>query len=101
MKLNPFTKELEITFIDQFTEDESDKFFEEYTEKIKAIDPRDYTLTLDAREMKVLQPKVVDILEEAYKLYKETAFKNVIFKVSDNPIVKMQLNRILRKRSYC
>lgn len=46
--------------------------------------------------MKVLQPKVVDILEEAYKLYKETAFKNVIFKVSDNPIVKMQLNRILR-----
>lgn len=97
MKLKPLTKELEIEFIDSFTEDESALFFNEYTREIKSINPHDYTLILDAKEMKVLQPQVVDILEDAYELYKETAFKKVIFKVSDNPIVKMQLNRILRK----
>lgn len=97
VKVKPLTKELEIEFIDRFTEGESANFFNEYTKEVKSINPYDYTLILDAKEMKVLQPKVVDILEEAYKLYKETSFKKVIIKVSDNPTVKLQLNRILRK----
>lgn len=71
-------------------------FFTEYQQTISKIQPAEYELVVDCKEMQVETPEMQEKLSAAFELYKETGFKQVTFEVS-SAIIKMQLNRIARK----
>lgn len=74
-------------------------FFNEYQQTVKKIQPAEYELVVDCKEMQVETPDMQEKLSATFELYKETGFKQVTFEVS-SAIIKMQLNRIARKVSF-
>ncbi|AXI09241.1 hypothetical protein CUC15_09995 [Oceanobacillus zhaokaii] len=99
MELNIIKKEFKIEFRGSFSQQQTTNFLNDYNKHIGSITPSDYTLVLGKREMKVLTQEVGSILESAFELYENTGFKKVQIEISESPVVKMQLNRILKKTS--
>lgn len=73
------------------------EFLNEYNSKTSKIQVSDFTLIVDCQEMSVETQDKVQKLEEVFKMYQQTGFKDISFKVkASNGILKMQLNRIIR-----
>lgn len=71
-------------------------FFDEYNNMVAQIQPAEYELVVDCKEMQVVSPDMTEKLAASFELYKSTGFKKVIFEASSS-IIKMQLNRIARQ----
>lgn len=99
MQLNKGTKEVMVLLEGNFTEQQAGEFITEYSNIVKVINPSDYVLRIDCKDMRVVTKELVPSLEACYGLYKQSGFKNVIFEIVKSPIVKMQLARIARKVS--
>lgn len=97
MGINPAKKEMNITIIGNFSNEQALQFISDYNSKVKSINAADYTLCLDCTDLNVVTPDLVDSLEACYALYKSSNFKHVVFEISKTAILKMQLSRIARK----
>ncbi|MFJ8528410.1 hypothetical protein [Bacillus sp. NPDC094106] len=71
-------------------------FITDYKRNIAGFNPKEYTIELDCTKLNVTSADVLPMLEECYKLYIADGFQKVIFVVSNNTILKMQLNRVAR-----
>ena len=70
-------------------------FFNDYSQTVSAINPSEYELVVDCKEMQVETPDMLEKLGASFSLYNETGFKQITFEIS-SAVIKMQINRIAR-----
>jgi len=97
MGINLAKKEMNITIIGNFSNEQAQQFISDYNAKVKTINASEYILRIDCKDLNVVTPDLVESLEACYALYKSSNFKQVIFEISKAAIIKMQLSRIARK----
>ncbi|WP_138494156.1 hypothetical protein [Paenibacillus pinistramenti] len=79
-----------------FSPEDGKASIEDYHQYIADIHVPDYTLDLDCSQLEVSAPESLPHLGHCFELYKKDGFKKIIFRLSDNPILKMQLNSLAR-----
>ncbi|AGK55327.1 hypothetical protein [Bacillus sp. 1NLA3E] len=79
-----------------FSEGDAVSFINQYNKHTASFNPTEYIIDLDCTDLKVSDNDVLPMLEQCYKMYKESGFSKVIFKIKQNTILKMQLGRIAR-----
>ena len=97
MNVNRVKKELNIMIEGNFSPEQAQRYVSDYNANVKSINPSEYVLRLDCRDLNVITPDLVDSLEACYILYKSSQFNKVIIEIKQVAILKMQLNRIARK----
>ena len=81
----------------KFEKEDGQAYMTDFTQKISSINPSDYTLKFDCRNLSVSANESLDLLQGCFNLYKETGFKKVIAVLDSNQIVlEMQFKRLAR-----
>lgn len=93
--LNKTAKKMELFVSGKADPEAVQGFFDEYTDAVKKIQPSEYELVVDCKEMQVETPDMLEKLSATFDLYGKTGFKQITFEVS-SAILKMQINRIAR-----
>jgi hypothetical protein len=83
--------------VGSFSAEDGTDFFETYQRTISSFAVSEYNIDIDSTELRVTEPSILPMLEGCFLMYKADGFKRIIFRVSNNRIVKMQLNRIAIK----
>ena len=96
IKVNRIKKVVEMMVGESFTDEDVKNFVNDYLKNMSSIDTSAYTLEVDCTTMKVVEAKMAPKLEASFNMYKESGFNKVIFQISKNTVLKMQLNRIAR-----
>lgn len=96
IKVNQAQQTIDMEVKGSFTPEQAEAFHRDYTTKVGSIEPGKYTLNVDCTSMNIITQDMVPKLEHSFGLYKESAFNKIVFSIKENPIVKMQLNRIAR-----
>lgn len=95
IKLNNLAKTVSIHLAGDAEADKVQDFINLYNRTVKQINPNEYDLVVDCRELKVGSQDMIDGLTGVLSMYKETGFNKVIFEI-ENIVVKMQINRVAR-----
>lgn len=95
-KTNKAGKKFDIAVSGTFSEQDAVAFITQYNKETSAFAPKEYDIELDCTELNVSSQDVLPMLEQCYKLYIESGFKKVIFKIAKNVVLKMQLGRVAR-----
>ncbi|WP_208588773.1 hypothetical protein [Gracilibacillus suaedae] len=90
------SKTVYMNVVGTFTPDQADKFHQDYEKQIGSISTIDYVLQVDCKDMKVINQEMTPKLTQSFKLYKKSGFKKVEFLITNNVVIKMQLNRIAK-----
>lgn len=96
IQINNLNKVVTFAVAEKITMEEAKLFVSEYKVKMKTINAAEYTLEADCTSMRVLDQDNAANLTDVMKMYKETGFKKIILKISNNNILKMQLSRVAR-----
>ncbi|PMC40620.1 hypothetical protein CJ195_02580 [Bacillus sp. UMB0899] len=96
IKVNRGAKNVEMYIGGTFTPTDVQNFVSDYKNKISVINANEFTLEIDCTFMDLLKQEMIPSLENSYKMYKESGFKKVVFKIKQNPVLKLQLNRLAR-----
>lgn len=94
--IHPETKKIDINIVGVFTPEQASQFHIDYEKQINSISAKEYLLIVDCRDMKVINQDMVPALTHSLELYKSSQFNRIEFTINKNPILKMQLNRIIR-----
>lgn len=94
--INQAKKVFDVTVAGSFNETDAVNFINQYKAKTATFKPTEYIIDLDCTELNVTTQDVVPMLEQCYKMYQESGFSKVTFKIKENTILKMQLNRVAR-----
>ncbi|ANS73584.1 hypothetical protein AWM70_02480 [Paenibacillus yonginensis] len=79
-----------------FSPEDGKASIEAYHRYISEIHVPDYVIDLDCRGLEVSAPESLPHLGHCFELYKKDGFKKIIFRISGNPILKMQLSSVAR-----
>ncbi len=96
IKVNRGAKIVEMYIGGTFTATDVQNFVADYKKEISAISAKEFTLEIDCTYMDLLKQEMIPSLENSYKMYKESGFNKVVFKIKQNPVLKLQLNRLAR-----
>lgn len=96
MSMDKTKKELNVRIWGMFGPDDANAFIEEFNKIVTAIQPKEFVLAFDAKELNVSKPEMLPMLEGCFKMYKAIGFKKVLAKVGSNVTLKMQLGRVGR-----
>ena len=96
IQINKIKMVVTFAVAENVTMEEAKLFIAEYNAKMKTINAAEYTLEVDCTSMKVLDQNMAGNLTDVMKMYKETGFMKVIFKINTSPVLKMQLARVAR-----
>lgn len=103
LKLDQTSKQLFAEVSGSFGPDDADGFLKDYFANLKKIDPKDYKLIFDCKELKVTGKdaksgtNMTALLKGCIEQYKKDDFKEVVFNCGSNVIIKMQLGRLSRE----
>ncbi|HWJ77647.1 MAG TPA: hypothetical protein VNR61_06190 [Niallia sp.] len=75
------------------------EFINEYNKTVNSIQPSQYDLIVDCLEMDLEKQEMIDKLSAVFIMYKETGFKNIIFKVKKANLQK-QLSEVARMSGF-
>jgi len=89
-------KELDVKVWGMYEEKDAESFMEEFQKIVSTIQPSQYILSFDCKELKVSTRDMVPMLESCFKMYKDLNFKKVIINAGNNATLKMQFTRIAR-----
>ncbi|BCG61062.1 hypothetical protein [Paenibacillus sp. URB8-2] len=92
----PALRTLNVTVEGSFSQEDAARFVAAYNDSVSKFNPKEYEIVLDCTTMNVTAPGVIPMLEQCYLMYKESGFKNVVFTIAKNPVLKMQLGRVAR-----
>lgn len=92
---NQATKKVELFVSGKADPEAVQGFFDEYTKVVNSIQPSEYELVINCKEMQVETPDMLEKLSASFDMYGKTGFKQITFEVS-SAILKMQINRIAR-----
>ena len=93
-EVNPAKKTFLITTSGMFKKEEAIEFIEEFEKKIKTLDPKQYTLIINAKEQKPSSPDVLPLQEKAIGLYLNTPFAKRFSIEFDSIITMQQIKRV-------
>ncbi|GGA37702.1 hypothetical protein [Paenibacillus physcomitrellae] len=79
-----------------FSPEDGKASIEAYHRHIADIHVPDYVIDLDCSKLEVSAPESLPHLGHCFELYKNDGFKKIIFRISNNPILRMQLSSIAR-----
>jgi hypothetical protein len=96
MSTNRTNNVFEVMVEGTFSQEDAMAFITEYNQEVASFQPEDYVIQLDCTKLNVSSPDVLPMLEQCYRMYKETGFQKVTFTISKNPVLKMQLGRVAR-----
>jgi hypothetical protein len=96
MKYDTVKKVFNVSVEGLMSLEDAGRFIEEYKKNVAKFNAKEYTLDLDGTKLAVSRPETLPMLEQCYKMYMADGFKKIIFKISKNPTLKMQLGRIAR-----
>lgn len=96
MSVDKVKKELNVRIWGMFGPDDASGFIEEFNKAVTSIQPKEFVLAFDAKELNVSKPEMLPMLEGCFKMYKVIGFKKVIASVGNNITLKMQLGRVGR-----
>lgn len=96
IQVNSIKKVVNVRVAGRISMEEAKAFINDYKVKTSAINPSAYTLEVDCSDMEVLTPDMTENLTGVMKMYKASGFKKVIYQVKSNPILKVQLTRLVR-----
>jgi hypothetical protein len=94
LKLDKVGKILYATVKGFFQPVDANEFVEEYQKNVKLINPKDYELHFNSRELKVSSQDMVPMLSACFEMYQKDQFKNLIFDCGTNAGLKLQIRRV-------
>ncbi|WP_137744038.1 hypothetical protein [Robertmurraya siralis] len=100
IKVNKATKTIDLVVVGTFTPEQVQEFVADYSEKVKSIDPKEYTLNADSTDMDVLTQEMVPAMENTIRMYQQSGFQKLVVTIKKSPILKMQLNRIFKNTNF-
>ncbi len=77
-----------------FSEEDGAAFLKDYIETTKTFPTKEYTLVIDAPELKPSSPEVAKMLGELLQKYMEVPFNKRFFITKGNPITTSQFKRL-------
>ncbi|GAB6087877.1 hypothetical protein [Alkaliphilus crotonatoxidans] len=77
-----------------FSLDDAKNFMAEYKKQVGQIDVKNYSLIIDAKDIKVNGPEIVPLLEEMIQLYASTPFKKRFSVIFESSIAQSQVKRV-------
>lgn len=90
-------KKVGITVGDQMTPAEAMKFEQEFKALLNSINASEFELEINGTNMNVLTPDMASRLQGVMGIYQQAGFKKVLIKTQNNPVLKMQINRVARQ----
>lgn len=96
LNINSVKNEVNLVVKGTFTPEKARAFVEDYQKRIGSISASEFRLILDCRETDTSSSSMVPELQACFELYKSSGFKEVIFEINNNTILKMQFNRLIR-----
>ncbi|KOS67619.1 hypothetical protein AEA09_02980 [Lysinibacillus contaminans] len=96
MQLNQAASEMFVQIEGSFTEQQAKEFIADYNRNTSRIQPSNFTLRLDLKDLNLVTQELVPSLESCFLLYKQSNFNNIVLELNSNPILKMQMNRMAR-----
>lgn len=96
ISLNNNAKILEVHFEEFFTQLDALEYLNEFTQKLKTINPKEFELFFYANKLKIHTKDMLPILEQCFHMYKQLEFKKIAMNIGSNPVLKMHLNEIVR-----
>lgn len=96
IKVNNENNEVELNIEGNAEQEELQEFLKDYNDTISKIKPETMELIVDCTKMQVLTSDMVPALESCFELYKTSGFKQVVFTIQSNAVLKMQLSRLAR-----
>lgn len=93
-KVNQAEKILLIESRGMFSLEDAKNFMDEYKKTITKINPGDYVLIIDSKDIKTANQEVIPLLEDMIKLYVTTPFKKRITIVMDSAVALSQVKRV-------
>ncbi|MGG0658436.1 hypothetical protein [Rummeliibacillus pycnus] len=97
IKLDKLKKEMYMQINGTFSPEKVDQFVKDYDRNVNSIKPSEYNLRLDCKDLHLVSPELVPLLENCYEMYKKTGFQKVIFEIPNSVVLKMQVSRLARK----
>jgi len=94
---NLAAKKVNILVGEQMTLQETERFARDFQNTVASIDAGSFELHIDGTDMKVLTQDLADKLTQAMQLYKQAGFKKIVIVISNNPVLKMQVSRVMRQ----
>lgn len=91
---NTSDKIIEIKVEGMMSLSDANNFIEHYKNNISKIQPTQYILEFDCKELGVSTKDSAVKLNECFQLYKQDKFKKVVFNVGNNQLLKMQLTKM-------
>lgn len=92
--IDPIKKTFKVTVSGMVTANEAREYLNNYEQSIKKIDPKQYTMIMDAREQKTVTQDVISLLEEAIKMYADTPFAKKYAIIIDSAVAMLQVKRV-------
>lgn len=97
IKLDKMEKTVHLVIVGTFTPEQTAKFAKDYQAKIALINPTEYILAFDCRDLDVVPQEMVPSLEACFQLYRSSNFSKVVIGIrKERSIINMQLNHIAR-----
>ncbi len=98
INVNSLQKRFEVNASGMFKKEEAIAFLDELEEKIKTINPKEYTLIIDAKDQKPSAQDVVPLQEKAINVYVSTPFAKRYSIVIDSAITTNQVKRLGKEK---
>lgn len=77
-----------------FKDDEAEQFIQDYLKEFKAINPAEYELVLDCKELSVSGKDMVPVLKERLEMYISQGYKKVYFVKLNSAVGMLQLKKV-------
>lgn len=85
-----------VNVVGVFTPQQAESFHKDYQKQVNSIESDKYVLEVDCKDMQVINQDMIPKLTQSFEMYKASGFKKIEFLISNNVVIKMQLNRIAR-----
>ncbi|WP_223068959.1 hypothetical protein [Paenibacillus caui] len=96
IQINKASKIMNISVEGNFSPADGKASIEAYYHSVADISIPEYTIDIDCTRLEFSAPDSLPHLGHCFELYKNGGFKKVIFRISENPILKMQLTGVAR-----
>lgn len=97
MEIKTNEKVFLITMSGLMTEKESVSYIEELEKNIKAINPTQYSIVVDTRELKTTSQQLIGLMEQAMELITNTIFKKRYSIMPKSLVATMQVKRVAKE----
>lgn len=96
IQLDQAKKVMKVQVEGTFSQEDAMSSVEAYQKSTSGINVPDYEIDIDGTKLNVSAPDTIPMMEACFRLYKNDGFKKIIMRISKNPVLKMQLNRVAR-----